>query len=340
MTFKKPYVVYIGNATHINQLKMATSVLHFCPHDCVGVIAAPTARVELDVTYVTLQQAKALGAQSMVIGMANNGGYIQSNWISDIVQAIKLQFDIISGMHEKLDDIYCEKNKKTLADLAMKHQVTLHNIRHPKQGIPVGTGKKRQGKRLLTVGTDCSSGKMFTALYLHNQLQVNQKQSQFVATGQCGILIAGTGIAIDAVAADFISGAIESLTPAAQELTIIEGQGSLFHPAYAGVSLGLLHGAQPDYLILCHDMSRKRLKNFDYPVPTIKDCIKLNVAMAKLTNPNCECIGISLNTATLTTTQAKQQIELLSKQYKLPVTDPYRFGVDVFFQRLNQIGVI
>lgn len=142
------------------------------------------------------------------------------------------------------------------------------------------------------------------------------------------------------MASDFISGAVELLSPTSESLTLIEGQGSLFHPAYAGVSLGLLHGAQPDYLILCHHVNRHTLKNFDYPVPDIQACIDLNVQMARLTNPNCQCIGISLNTQDVDDQTAKTMIDSLSNAHQMPVTDPYRYGVSAFIDALKACGAL
>ena len=283
---------------------------------------------------------KNRGAKSLVIGVTNNGGYIEEKWIPGIIEAIKLGLDIINGMHTKLDNLSIPGENSTLADLAHLHNVRLHNIRHFNENLPIGNGKKRQGRRLLTVGTDCSSGKMFTALHLHRALITNGVNSKFTATGQCGILIEGQGIAIDAVEADFIAGAVEHLTPSSDNLYIVEGQGSLFHPAYAGVSLGLLHGAQPDYLIMCHDVTRKQLKNFDYPLPELHECIELNERLGRLTNSNCTCIGISLNTSGLSQDEASRTIEEYSNSFGLPVTDPYRFGVDVFTDKLQEFGAI
>ncbi|MEC8678251.1 MAG: DUF1611 domain-containing protein [Candidatus Margulisiibacteriota bacterium] len=337
---KPPYIVFIGNATHMNQLKMATSLLHFSPEKCVGYIKLPNATVSLDIPEVTLKEAHSLGAKSFVLGAVNNGGYIEGEWLPFITEAIESGLDIINGMHQTLDDCLVPNTATLLSDYAHKHSVKLNNIRHTSKNLPIGSGKRRFGKRLLTVGTDCSSGKMFTTLCLKNELNHQGVASHFVATGQCGILINGDGIAIDAVASDFISGAVELLSPESDSLTLIEGQGSLFHPAYAGVSLGLLHGAQPDYLILCHHATRQTLKNFDYPLPGIQECIDLNVQMARLTNPNCKCIGISLNTQDLDDKTAKKMIESLSKTHQLPVTDPHRYGVSDLINALKVDGGI
>src|SRR5262249_32333711 len=149
--------------------------------------------------------------------------------------------DIISGLHAPLDTI------EGLADIARQHGVTLHDIRRPRTSFPVGTGERRTGKRLLTVGTDCALGKKYTALAVAKAMRGRGVTADFRATGQTGIMISGAGIAVDAVVADSIAGAAEALSPDADpgHWDIIEGQGSLFHPSYAGVTLGLLHGSQP-----------------------------------------------------------------------------------------------
>tara|TARA_Y100001935_G_scaffold251153_1_gene252530 strand:- start:1261 stop:2280 length:1020 start_codon:yes stop_codon:yes gene_type:complete len=333
-----PYIIFIGNATHLNQLKMATSLLHFSPEKCVGYMKLPKSTVSLDIPEVSIKDAKLLGANSFVLGAVNNGGYIEDDWLAHIAEAMDCGLNIIHGMHQLLDDCLVPTTDITFGEYAGNHSVVIHNIRHTSKTIPIGNGKKRVGKRLLTVGTDCSSGKMFTTLTLKKALLQQGVPTHFVATGQCGILIDGDGIAIDAVASDFISGTVELLSPASESLTLIEGQGSLFHPAYAGVSLGLLHGAQPDYLILCHHVNRHTLKNFDYPVPDIQACIDLNVQMARLTNPNCQCIGISLNTQDVDDQTAKTMIDSLSNAHQMPVTDPYRYGVSAFIDALKACG--
>ena len=172
----------------------------------------------------------------------------------------------------------------------------------PDRAFPIATGVKRPGKRLLTVGTDCSVGKMFTALAIEREMQARGIACTFRATGQTGIFIAGTGVAVDAVVSDFLAGSVEVLTPAnhPRSLDLVEGQGSLFHASYAGVSLGLMHGAQPDALVLCHDPNRPHMRGLpEYQLPDLLDCIRLNEQCARLTNPACRTVGIAVNTSHL-----------------------------------------
>ena len=206
------------------------------------------------------------------------------------------------------------------------------------QVVAVGTGKARQGKRLLTVGTDCSVGKMFTALVLEKALKELEVDAKFKATGQTGILVAGDGISIDAVVADFISGAVEAISPSFNDhqWDIIEGQGSLFNPSFAGVSLGLLHGAQADALVLCHEVGRPHIRPLPHcQLPSISATIEANLAAARLTNPKAELAGISLNTSALNEEEAKALCADWQETYNVPVTDPVRFGIQSIASYLN-----
>lgn len=193
--------------------------------------------------------------------------------------------DVVSGLHDKMTDF---------DDIRAKAKATgqqLLDIRHPKAEFKTGTGVKRTGKRLLTVGTDCSVGKMYTSLSLEKAMKSKGYNVDFRATGQCGILIAGSGVAIDCVISDFLSGATEGLSPDAanDHWDIIEGQGSLSHPAFAGVSLGLLHGSQPDAIVICHALERTHMRGLpDSKFPSIANTIELNLQAAKLTNPNAK----------------------------------------------------
>ena len=189
--------------------------------------------------------------------------------------------------------------------------------------------RKRTGKRLLTVGTDCALGKKYTALALEGAFRRRGVDADFRATGQTGIMIAGSGMPLDAVVADFIAGAAEVLSPdaAPQHWDVIEGQGSLFHPAYAGVSLGLLHGSQPDVLVLCHEPGRTHLLGYpDFPTPSLPEAIALHVRMGALTNPQVRCAGISFNTSAMKPSEAERLMQQATRELGLPVADPMRGG--------------
>jgi uncharacterized NAD-dependent epimerase/dehydratase family protein len=239
--------------------------------------------------------------------------------------------DIASGLHQRL------KDEPQLVETAKRLGRTLHDVRDPRADIPVGNGKKRAGKRLLTVGTDCSVGKMYTTLCLARALSARGVPADFRATGQTGILIAGDGVPLDAVVADFISGAIEQISPDRNDggWDLIEGQGSLFHPSFAGVSTGLLHGAQPDALVLCHDPMRQSMRGLPhYKPPGLSDCLEANLRTARLTNPDVRVVGIALNTSALEEAEALALCARIGDEFGLPCSDPYRMGVEAILDRL------
>ncbi|MGH6609058.1 MAG: DUF1611 domain-containing protein, partial [Burkholderiaceae bacterium] len=215
--------------------------------------------------------------------------------------------------------------------------VALINVRRPRQSFPVGTGVRRSGKRLLTVGTDCSLGKKYSALALAKGLQARQVDAAFRATGQTGIMISGAGICIDAVVADFIAGAAECLSPQAHpdHWDVIEGQGSLFHPSYAGVTLGLLHGSQPDVLILCHDPARTHLKALpDFPIPPLELAAQRYLDAARLTNPDVRLAGVSLNTSKLDAAQRTRVLADTAASMGVPCFDPMKTPLGATLDRV------
>ena len=233
--------------------------------------------------------------------------------------------DIISGMHGKLED------HVLLKAAAARYCASLIDVRQPPRNIPIASGRKRSGKRLLTVGTDCALGKKYTALAITRALRARSVAADFRATGQTGIMIAGSGMPMDAVISDFGAGAAEMLSPAAAEAhwDVIEGQGSLLHPAYAGVSLGLLHGSQPDVIVVCHEPGRTQILGVEgYELPSLEETIDLNLRLGKRTNPRIRCAGVSLNTSRLTESEAKQVLAAESKRLGLPVADPIRGGAE------------
>lgn len=251
---------------------------------------------------------------------------MSDRWRQTLHEAIELGYDVASGLHDRL------LADPALVEHAERCGVRLHDIRYATFPCPVGNGAPRSGRRMLTIGTDCSVGKMFTTLAIEQEMKQRGVSADFVATGQTGIFISGRGAAIDAVIADFIAGTVEALSPAhadPEHWDLIEGQGSLFHPSYAGVSLGLLHGAQADCLILCHDPSRSSIRKLaGYPQPEIGDCIRRNEEAARLTNPRAKVVGCSLNTSLWTEVEAREVIASFEKTHGLPTTDAYRFGAE------------
>jgi uncharacterized NAD-dependent epimerase/dehydratase family protein len=278
------------------------------------------------------QQAASAGAKTLIIGIAPPGGQLPESWHNTLVQALNAGLDIAAGLHQRLRDI------PAIAKSAANAGRQLHDVRHSDQIFKVGTGIRRTGRRLLTVGTDCAQGKKYTALAIAAAMVAKGHLADFRATGQTGILISGYGVAIDAVVADFIAGAAESLSPtnAPEHWDIIEGQGSLFHPAYAGVTLGLLHGSQPDALVLCHDPTRKSLNEFPH-VATVRpeDALARYLSAARLTNPACRFVGVSLNTSAMPEERAFETLKRTSELLGLPCVDPIRTGVEPIVSALE-----
>lgn len=318
-----PYLLFLGDTVEPGYAKTAFGLRDWAADLCVGELSLAGAGVTTGLPKLSPAEAHARGARALVIGVANPGGVIPSSWVQSLADALEAGLDIISGMHSRLSDI--PGLKRTAARLGRQ----LIDVRSPPAAIPVANGKPRSGKRLLTVGTDCALGKKYTALAITRGLRDRGVDVTFRATGQTGILIAGEGIPIDAVVSDFVAGAAEMLSPAAppDHLDVIEGQGSLLHPSYAGVTLGLLHGSQPDMFVVCHDPSRAAILGHpSHPIPSIEDVIALTVALGRVTNPAIRCAGISLNTGALDAEAAQAMIDSMERRLGLPTADPVRGG--------------
>ena len=325
MRINSPYLLFLGDAADPLAAKVAQGIVDWRPANCVGQLRLDNCNADCGLQDMTVAEAVDAGAKTRVVGVANRGGVIAPQWIEVLSAALDKGLDIAAGLHNKLVDV------PELADKALKLGRTLHDVRHPTMEFSVANGKKRSGKRILPVGTDCSCGKMYTALAIEKGLRDKGRQADFRATGQTGILICGEGVSVDAVVSDFISGATEYLAPAAAEnhWDVIEGQGSLYHPSFAGVTLGLIHGAQPDYLVLCHEPTRTHMRGLPkYPVPSLEDCMQATLAAAKLTNPDAKFAGLSINTKALNDADAKQLLDKLEQTHQLPAVDPFRIGVD------------
>jgi uncharacterized NAD-dependent epimerase/dehydratase family protein len=288
----------------------------------------------LGVPRLTLAEAKEQGAKTLVLSMNNSGGTIAASWIPTILEALECGYDIASGMHRRLASI------AEVQAAAERNNCRLIDVRHTDAEIKTGSGLRRSGKRLLTVGTDCSVGKMYTALAVEKEMRSRGFDADFVATGQCGILVSGKGMAIDCVVADFISGAVEQLSPDnnADHWDIIEGQGSLFHPSFAGVTLGLLHGAQPDAMILCHVENRSYMRGMKaHKLPGLQATMDMNVKSAALTNPDAQFVGIAVNTVDLSASDSQAVLEKYEDEFQLPCVDPIRTGVASVVDRIANL---
>ena len=327
-----PYLLYLGDVTDPISAKTARGIAFFRPELCVGQYRLPGCPLSVGLPDVDLKEAAAKGARTLVLGIANHGGYIDQAWIPAILEALDLGMDVANGLHARLSDI--EPVRQRAQELGRK----LHDVRHSGGPYPVGKGKRRTGKRLLTVGTDCSIGKMYTSLALETEMKKRGIDVEFAATGQTGILIAGGGVPVDAVISDFISGSVEWLTPDRdpEHWWVVEGQGSLFHPSYAGVSLGLLHGAAADALVMCHEPTRPHMRHMpDFKVPSISRCMEANLAAARLTNPDATFIGIALNTQHMERAEADLLCRVLEHEFHLPCVDPVLHGTGKIIDRLQ-----
>jgi len=326
-----PYLLYLGDAPDDLSIKTARGLAFWRPHWCIGQFRRPGCRPSLDLPELSFAAARAAGANTMVVGTANAGGVMGPQIVRDVVAAIDAGLNIASGLHERLTA------HPTIVEAAARTGRTLFDARSFPHDIPVGKGLRRSGRRLLTVGTDCSVGKMYTTLALERELHRRGVPADFRATGQTGILIAGAGVPIDALVADFIAGGAEWVSPAREDggWDLIEGQGSLFHPSFAGVSLGLLHGAQPDALVLCHEPERPHMRGLPhYQLPALKLCLETNLQLARLTQPHVVAVGVSLNTSKLTSKAAADACKAAEDTLGLPCQDPVTMGVERITENL------
>lgn len=323
LVLPSPYLLFLGDADDAGFAKTGLGLRDWAPEKCLGEYALPGCSISTGLPAMTPEQAVAGGAQAMVIGVANAGGFIPDSWRDALQRALVAGLDLISGLHSELAGV------DGLASLARSHGRHFIEVRRPPTGIPVGTGRRRSGKRLLTVGTDCALGKKYTALTLARAMRDRGIDTHFRATGQTGIMIAGSGIPLDAVIADFAAGAAEALSPDADKnhWDVIEGQGSLFHPAYSGVSLALLHGSQPDVFVVCDNPVRKHMLGLaGFPVPRIEEVIELTIALGRRTNAGIRCAGISLDTSMMGPTEAERTLVSIARRTGLPAADPVRGG--------------
>ncbi len=316
---RKPYLLLVGDETDRHYAKTGFGIVHWRREAVAGQLRFSDAAVDLGVPELDLESAVANGVGSLIIGVATIGGMVPDSWTEVMCEAAAAGIDIVSGMHAKLAD------DPAMVAAAKTSGARLVDVRTPPKNLPVGTGKKRSGMRILTVGTDCAIGKKYTALALDAALREAGMNSTYRATGQTGIIIAGEGMPIDAVVADFVSGAAEVLSPANEpgHWDVIEGQGSLFHPGYAAVSMGLLHGSQPDGFVVCHDAVRKAVDGWEhFLLPELGETIDLHERIARRTNPLARCVGISVNTSALLTDLRASYLETLREKHGVPAVDP------------------
>ena len=331
LVLRKPYLLYLGDATLKSDCKTAFGLRDWCRPDVLAEWSHANGTVTLDLPRLPPPAAASRGAGSIVIGVAPTGGVLPDHWQDDLEAALLAGMDVVSGLHTRLESF------PRLVRAAATGHAQLINVRHPGLTHSCATGRKRTGRRVLTVGTDCALGKKYTALAITRALDEAGVAATFRATGQTGIMISGSGIPIDATISDFIAGAAEELSPDAApgHWDVIEGQGSLYHPAYAAVTLGLLHGSQPDAIVLCHDPERVTIEEYpDYPIPPLAEVIDYYLRAGRLTNREIRCIGLSVNSSALDDASWATYRTRTEDALGLPVCDPMRGGVAPLVTRL------
>ncbi|MEV8466027.1 N-acetyltransferase DgcN [Fluviibacterium sp. DFM31] len=320
---KTPYLLFLGDAPDGLAAKVAQGIKDWRSEFAIGQYRLPGCKADLGLPDLTLEDARAKGVETVVIGVANRGGIIGESWRAALLEAIAAGFDLASGLHTRLNAY------PDLVRAAQTHGTALHDVRVPGIDYPIANGVKRSGKRCLAVGTDCSVGKMYTALAMEAEMRQRNLNASFRATGQTGILITGDGVPLDAVVADFMAGSIEHLTPDndPDHWDLIEGQGSLFHVSYSGVTMALIHGGQPDALILCDEPTRPHMRGLpDYTAPSLETLRDTALGLARVANPACKVVGISINTQHLSEANALAHMAEVEARMGLPTVDPFRQG--------------
>ena len=320
---KTPYLLFLGDAPDKLAAKVAQGIKDWRPELAVGQLRLPGCNADMGLDDLTIEEAVERGAQTLVIGVANRGGVISQSWIEVLVSALANGMDIASGLHTLLRD------NPTLSQEAQRLGRTLHDVRVPSVDYPIADGQKRSGKRCLLIGTDCSVGKMYTAMCLEREMRQRGMKATFRATGQTGILITGGGVPLDAVIADFMAGSIEYLTPPndADHWDLIEGQGSIFHPSYSGVSMALIHGGQPDAMIMCDEPNRPHMRGLPgYHAQSLEHLRDTALDLARIVNPDCQVTGVALNTSAMGEQEALDYAKSVEDRLGLPTVDPYRHG--------------
>ncbi len=329
-----PYLLFLGDAPDQLAAKVAQGIKDWRPENAVGQFRLDGCGADVGLGDMTLQEGLDAGAKTLVIGVANRGGVISDAWKEVLVEALNLGYDIASGLHNLLRD------ENELMAAARVNGRTLFDVRIPSVAYPIANGTKRTGKRCLAVGTDCSVGKMYTGLAMDAEMQKRGMKTTFRPTGQTGILITGGGVPLDAVIADFMAGAVEYLTPDndADHWDHIEGQGSLFHVSYSGVTMALIHGGQPDAIVLAHEPTRTHMRGLpDYDLPSLEALRDMVLPIARIANPDVKVVGVSVNTQHLSDDEFEGYLAGVEAQMGLPAVDPFRQGAGRLVDALDAI---
>ncbi|MEM9601842.1 MAG: N-acetyltransferase DgcN [Pseudomonadota bacterium] len=327
-----PYLLFLGDAPDDLAAKVAKGIRDWRPDLCVGQLRLDGCKTDVGLSDMSIAEAAAAGAKTLVVGVANRGGVISASWLDALTQALEAGMDVASGLHNLLRD------EPVLVETAERCGRRLFDVRIPDRDFPIGNGKRRTGKRLLTVGTDCSVGKMYATLALERDMRAAGFDADFRATGQTGILITGSGVPLDAVVADFMAGSIEVLTPDGEpdHWDLVEGQGSLFHPSYSGVTMALIHGSAPDALVICHEPTRTHMRGLPhYDLPTLQQVHDSALAHAQRVNPDCRVIGSAINTSGLGDADTAACLDACAQALSLPSVDPMKTGCGPLIEQLR-----
>lgn len=341
MTQTRRYIAYAPGAFATRRAKTAHGVIAYGRDTVVAVVdpecAGRTVRQALPhlscdaPILASLEQALAYGATSLLLGTAPQGGALPPDWRADILRAIEAKLEIVSGLHDFLND------DAEFATAAQRSGARLWDVRKPPR-VPLFSGAAWSVPQhvCLLLGSDCAVGKMTVALELVRAADAAGRRAQFLATGQTGIMIAGGGIAVDRVISDFVSGAAEQLVVTAEpdaELLFVEGQGGINHPAYAQVTLGLLFGSGADSLILVHTAGREQIETFGTPILALQQLVDLYERLCDTVKP-APVVGIALNTFGLDERVAQRAIAEAERQTGLPADDVVRFGPHRLYERM------
>ena len=334
--------IYAPDALGHDRAKTAEGVLRYGANPIVAVIDASQAGKNIkEVTGIdcpapiiaSIDEAIALGADALLLGTAWSGGHLPEQWKPDILKAINAKLDIVNGLHDFLAD------DQQLSAAAEKSGSKLIDVRRPPEKLPVGTGAACNVDAfvVLTVGSDCSVGKMTTSLEIAKAGKKRNKTCGFVATGQTGIMICGSGIAIDRVIGDFMAGAVEQMVLQAaphSEYVFVEGQGSIVHPSFSGVTIALMHGSCPQSLILCHNARRTKIKGLTQDLLSLSELVSIYERVCSYLRPT-KVLGIALNTHGMSEDEALTAIARAKAELGLPVCDPVRQSADILFEAIQ-----
>ena len=307
-----PYLLFLGDVPDALAAKVAQGIEDWRSELAVGQVRLPGCKADMGLQDLTVDEAVARGAKTMVIGVANRGGLISDGWLVALKAALNAGLNLASGLQNHLND------EQELAQLAGKRDRSLHDVRIPPVTYPIANGRKR-------------SGKMYTALCLEREMRQRGMKATFRATGQTGILITGSGVPLDAVVADFMAGAVKYLTPDndADHWDLIEGQSSIFHPSYSGVSMALIHGGQPDAMIICDEPNRQHMLGLPgYQAQSLEKLRDTALVLASIVNPDCRITGIAINTSAMGEAEARDYAKRVEDRMGLPTVDPYRQGAE------------